>query len=87
MEAVRRLAGGIAHEFNNLLTDVVMPRMGRRALAAQLQPTRPEMAVLFTRGYTDDAIVYHGVLDSCPFGGETSKRCRSRIALLTQWGL
>jgi PAS domain S-box-containing protein len=47
-----------------LLTDVVMPGMGGRALAAQLLERHPGMRVLFMSGYTDDAIVRHGVLES-----------------------
>jgi CheY-like chemotaxis protein len=47
-----------------IVTDVVMPKMGGREAAETLAPHLPGVKVLYMSGYTNEAIVHHGVLDS-----------------------
>lgn len=46
-----------------VITDIVMPRLGGRDLAERLSKDRPGIRVLFSSGYTEDAIVAQGVLE------------------------
>jgi two-component system, cell cycle sensor histidine kinase and response regulator CckA len=58
----------IAQEFSEtidlVITDVVMPGISGVVLAARLQSMRPGIKFLYISGYTDTAIVDHGILDS-----------------------
>jgi signal transduction histidine kinase len=47
-----------------LVTDVIMPGMGGRELAARFKEKRPESRVLYVSGYPDETIARRGVLES-----------------------
>ncbi len=63
-EEAIRLCNERAAPIHLLLTDVVMPETGGKEIAERLTSLWPEPKVLFMSGYTDEAIVRHGVLDS-----------------------
>jgi signal transduction histidine kinase len=46
-----------------VVTDVIMPQMNGKVMAEWLKTIYPGLKILFTSGYTDDAIAHHGVLE------------------------
>jgi two-component system cell cycle sensor histidine kinase/response regulator CckA len=59
----------VAHEHKGapislVITDVIMPLMDGKVMAEWMKITDPNLKVLFTSGYTDDAIIEHGVLEN-----------------------
>jgi nitrogen-specific signal transduction histidine kinase/ActR/RegA family two-component response regulator len=60
LRAAREFSG----EIHLVLTDVVMPGMSGRELISQIKAVRPGIKALFVSGYTGNAIVHHGILDS-----------------------
>ena len=73
LEAVRgeeamRMASEYKGCIHLLLTDVVMPEMSGPQALEQIRARHPNMKVLFMSGYTDEAMMHHGILDSgAPF--------------------
>jgi two-component system cell cycle sensor histidine kinase/response regulator CckA len=56
------ISAGYQGPIQLLLTDVVMPRMNGERLQQAIRAQRPDIAVLYMSGYTDDALACHGVL-------------------------
>jgi len=46
-----------------LITDIVMPKTGGRELSQMLRLQRPDLKTIYISGYTDDAVLQHGVLE------------------------
>jgi CheY-like chemotaxis protein len=66
--AALEVADGFKGPIHLLLTDVVMPQLSGRDLAARLAARRPELRIVYMSGYTDDEVLRHGVQhDSVPF--------------------
>ena len=57
------VAAGQVEPLHLLLTDVVMPGMNGRDLAARLAQGRAGLRVLFTSGYGEDVVSRHGILE------------------------
>ena len=63
-EEALRTAEEYGRHIHMLLTDVVMPEMSGGALSSKVEKARPGIKVLFISGYTGNAIVHHGILES-----------------------
>ena len=59
-----RIAETYADHIHLLVSDVVMPEMGGRQLLNSVRQFRPGLRVLFISGYTDDAVLMHGVVEA-----------------------
>ena len=62
-EAFLQICGPHEDSIDVLLLDVVMAEMSGRELADHLTSLYPGLKVIFMSGYTDDAILHHGILD------------------------
>ena len=58
------LAGLHSGPIHLLMTDVVMPGISGRELSERVKAIRPGIRVLFMSGYTDQAVVHHGILET-----------------------
>ncbi len=61
-QALEQLA--VQPRIDLLFTDIVMPGMNGRQLADKVREARPETRILFTTGYTRNAVVHNGMLDA-----------------------
>jgi DNA-binding response OmpR family regulator len=57
------LAQSFESPIDLLLTDVILPGISGRDMAALLQISRPSMKVIYMSGYTDEFIAEHGIMD------------------------
>jgi two-component system, cell cycle sensor histidine kinase and response regulator CckA len=64
-ESAMEKVGAHPQRIDVLITDVIMPSMGGRELSARIADLVPGIRTLYISGYTDDAVLRHGVSQSC----------------------
>jgi two-component system cell cycle sensor histidine kinase/response regulator CckA len=62
-EQALKLSESYKRPIHIIITDVVMPGMSGKEMSERLLISRPGIKILFVSGYTDNAIVHHGVLE------------------------
>ena len=62
-EQALRIADGHVERIHLMLTDVVLPGLGGRDLAAKVERLHPQTRIVFTSGFTDDARLRHDLAD------------------------
>ncbi len=82
-EQALRVAREYAGRLDLLLTDVVLPRMSGRELAARMRELRPSLPVLYMSGYADKAVLHNGFLEE---GAAFLEKPFSKSALLARVG-
>ena len=63
-EEALRFCKAHSGDIDMALVDVVMPGISGPELVRQMTPIRPELRVLYISGYTDEAVVHHGIPES-----------------------
>jgi PAS domain S-box-containing protein len=63
-EGLREAGGHKGEPLRLVITDVVMPKLGGKEMAEWMATIYPHIKILFTSGYTDDAIAHHDGLET-----------------------
>jgi len=62
-EALHKVRAHRGSPISLVVTDVIMPLMGGQAMAGLLKTAMPDLKILFTSGYTDEALTENGAIE------------------------